>query len=192
MNDCDAIDTLVTPYVDGELKEAERGIVSAHLRHCTACHERVEAESAARQMVRSVAAASHAAGREPEWRPRVYRLGRPAPTVSQTALLTGAAAAAIAAAVLLVRPAPIAAVGMIGDSQCGERHRYTTAGGDNRRCTLNCVARGAEFVLVADNAVYTIRNQDFQELASFADVRVSISGPVGGRVITISRIAAAN
>ena len=40
MNDCDAIETLVTPYVDGELGEAERGIVANHLRRCAACrHE---------------------------------------------------------------------------------------------------------------------------------------------------------
>lgn len=191
MNDCDAIDTLVTPFVDGELGGAESRMVSAHLRSCSACRVRVEAESTARQLVRCEAAVSHAAGREPDWRPRVYRLGRPAPAVPRTALLTGAAAAVIVAVVLLVRPAPIAAVGMIGDSQCGEKHRYTASNVDNRRCTLNCVARGAEFVLVADNAVYTIRNQDFPELAAFADVRVAISGTLGGQAITISRIAPA-
>jgi hypothetical protein len=191
MNDCDAIDTLVTPYIDGELGDGERGIVSSHLRRCLACRERVEAESTVRQLVRSGAAASRAAGREPDWRPRVYGLGRPAPRIPRTALLTGAAAAAIAAILFLVRPTPIAAVGMIGDSQCGERHRYTSSDGENRLCTLNCVAHGAEFVLVADNTVYTIRNQDFPELAAFADVRVAISGTVGGQAITISRIAPA-
>ena len=44
MNDCDAIETLVTPYVDGELGNAERGIVANHLRRCAACSERVDAE----------------------------------------------------------------------------------------------------------------------------------------------------
>jgi len=185
MNDCDAIETLVTPYVDDQLGEAERGIVANHLRRCAACSERVGAEVITRQVLRTEAAASRAMGQEPAWRPRVYRLGRPGPSLSQAALVAGAA---IASVVWLVRPVPIAAVGIIGDSQCGEKHRYAAAAGDNGRCTLNCVARGAEFVLVADNEVYTIRNQDFPELAAFADARVAISGTRGGQAITISRI----
>ena len=70
MNDCDAIDTLVTRYVDDELGEAERGIVANHLRRCAACSERVDAEVITRQVLRTEAAASRVMGQEPAWRPR--------------------------------------------------------------------------------------------------------------------------
>ena len=44
MNDCDAIDTLVTPYVDGELEGGRTRDCVGPPAHCTACRERVEAE----------------------------------------------------------------------------------------------------------------------------------------------------
>jgi len=49
MSDCRTVDLLVTPYVDGELPEAERRAVDAHLMACPPCHSRVAAERAMRQ-----------------------------------------------------------------------------------------------------------------------------------------------
>jgi anti-sigma factor RsiW len=41
---CDRIDPLVTPFIDGELPEADRRAVEDHLRACPPCHSRVAAE----------------------------------------------------------------------------------------------------------------------------------------------------
>jgi anti-sigma factor RsiW len=51
MPNCQAIDPLVTPYVDHELPDADRLRVDAHLRACAPCHSRVAAEQAVRNLV---------------------------------------------------------------------------------------------------------------------------------------------
>ena len=53
MSSCREIDPLVTPYIDGEATAAERAVVDAHLSACPACRRRAEAETAARQTLRS-------------------------------------------------------------------------------------------------------------------------------------------
>ena len=55
MMNCDDIDRLMTPYVDGEVAEAVRQGVEAHLADCSPCCERANAELAARRLVRSQA-----------------------------------------------------------------------------------------------------------------------------------------
>src|SRR4051812_10367196 len=52
MHSCEAIDPLVTPYVDGELPPSDRETVSSHLRLCAPCHSRVAAERAVRNLIR--------------------------------------------------------------------------------------------------------------------------------------------
>jgi len=52
MSDCQRIEELVTPFVDGELPEADRGAVAQHLRVCAPCHTRVTAERAVRDLIR--------------------------------------------------------------------------------------------------------------------------------------------
>lgn len=49
--DCSSIDSLVTPYVDGELAAAEQAIVRQHLRLCPPCLARVSAEQAVQQLI---------------------------------------------------------------------------------------------------------------------------------------------
>jgi anti-sigma factor RsiW len=51
MRNCEAIDPLVTPYVDGQLESAEREAVDQHLRACPPCHSRVAAEHAVRELI---------------------------------------------------------------------------------------------------------------------------------------------
>src|SRR5579871_235755 len=46
--DCRSVDPLITPYVDGELPDADRRAVDAHLVKCPPCHSRVAAERAVR------------------------------------------------------------------------------------------------------------------------------------------------
>jgi anti-sigma factor RsiW len=52
MSDCQSVDPLVTPFIDGELPPADRDRVEHHLRVCAPCHSRVEAERAVRSLLR--------------------------------------------------------------------------------------------------------------------------------------------
>jgi anti-sigma factor RsiW len=51
MANCQSIDPLVTPYVDGELSSADRLQVDEHLQRCPPCYSRVAAEGAIRTLV---------------------------------------------------------------------------------------------------------------------------------------------
>jgi anti-sigma factor RsiW len=55
--DCRRLDSLVTPYVDGQLSDADRRAVEAHLRACSPCHSRVGAERAVRELIQTQKAA---------------------------------------------------------------------------------------------------------------------------------------
>jgi anti-sigma factor RsiW len=46
------VDPLVTPYVDGELAEADCARLDAHVRRCAPCQERLSAEQAVRALLR--------------------------------------------------------------------------------------------------------------------------------------------
>jgi hypothetical protein len=95
--------------------------------------------------------------------------------------------------VLWLRPAQALTIGVIGDSVCQHKHLFTERFNvDDRACTLGCVKRGAAFVLITDSKVYQIRNQELPELATFANVRVKVTGTINGEVIAIKSIAAAD
>jgi anti-sigma factor RsiW len=51
MPNCQSIDPFVTPYVDGQLTDADRRIVDEHLRACAPCHSRVAAERAVHELL---------------------------------------------------------------------------------------------------------------------------------------------
>lgn len=51
MRNCEAIDALVTPYLDGQLADADRRQVDDHVRVCPPCHSRVAAERAVRDLI---------------------------------------------------------------------------------------------------------------------------------------------
>ena len=192
MKECHALDLLVTPYVDGEASERDRQVIAEHLAECPSCRTRVEAEATARHMLRAHAAVARTLGEEPAWRPRAFRLGKPALVVAHPAALTATAAALVLLTVFLLRPAPVSAIGIIGDSHCGLTHRYTAFNsGDNHACTLNCVARGAKFVLLSGGEIFAIANQDFPDLARFANLRVSLTGKRTAGGFTISRLDSA-
>lgn len=53
MPDCKTIDPLVTPFVDGELPDADRRSVEDHLRVCAPCHSRVVAEQAVHTIIKA-------------------------------------------------------------------------------------------------------------------------------------------
>ncbi len=50
--DCQSIDPLVTPYVDGELPDADRLRLDAHVQRCAPCRERLDAERSVREVLR--------------------------------------------------------------------------------------------------------------------------------------------
>src|SRR5262245_59680854 len=51
MPSCSSIDSLVTPYIDGELGPADRALVEHHLTHCPPCWSRVAAEQSVRELM---------------------------------------------------------------------------------------------------------------------------------------------
>jgi anti-sigma factor RsiW len=51
MPECSSIDSLVTPYVDGDLPAAERAAIEQHLGACAGCRARVSRERAIRDLV---------------------------------------------------------------------------------------------------------------------------------------------
>src|ERR1700751_646811 len=53
MHNCDSLDPLVTPFVDGELSDADRRAVEEHLRLCPPCRSRVAAERTVHDLVRA-------------------------------------------------------------------------------------------------------------------------------------------
>lgn len=192
MTECQALDLLITPYVDDEAGERERQIVEGHLAACAACRGRVAAESSARHTLRTHAALARTRGGDPAWRPRTFRLGKPSLLAAHPAAFSAAAAAIAVIAVVLLRPASVSAIGVIGDSHCGLAHRYTAQNdGDNGLCTTRCVAHGAKFVLVAGNQIVPIANQDFPDLPRFANARVELFGTRSSDGFTISRLGTA-
>ena len=42
MTDCQHVDVLATPYVDGEIGQADRELVDRHLRACGPCRSRIK------------------------------------------------------------------------------------------------------------------------------------------------------
>lgn len=196
MTDCTTLDRMITPYLDGAVTPMERDAIAAHFQSCRRCRERVAAEAAARRVLRAHVASARSLGEPPAFTPRVARLGKPSLLVEYRGTIAAVLiAAATTAGVVLSRPTPVAAieaVGIIGDSRCGLHHRLSEPySPDERSCTLNCVKRGARFVLLADGVVYPLRNQDFPGLSSYAGTRVVVSGQSGDGGITLSHVAIA-
>ena len=53
MPNCQNIDPLVTPFIDGDLPGPDRRAVEEHLRACPPCHSRVAAEREVQQLIRA-------------------------------------------------------------------------------------------------------------------------------------------
>lgn len=53
MKRCSELDTLVTPFVDGEVSPSDHATVAEHLQACPPCHRRAGAEQSARGVVRT-------------------------------------------------------------------------------------------------------------------------------------------
>src|SRR5258706_6850697 len=75
MSDCLSIDPLITPYVDGDIGDAERRLVDAHVRACPPGHSRVAAEQAVRGLVQARRASLCAESASARLRERCAALG---------------------------------------------------------------------------------------------------------------------
>jgi anti-sigma factor RsiW len=51
--ECNSIDPLITPYIDGDIGAHDRRLVDDHVRACPPCHSRVAAEQAIRELMRT-------------------------------------------------------------------------------------------------------------------------------------------
>jgi hypothetical protein len=78
--------------------------------------------------------------------------------------------------------------GVISDSMCGASHGSTPA----KQCTLGCVKKGAKYVVVVGDKVYSISNQDNPGLAKYAGDNVKVTGSIDGDTITVKKIAKAS
>jgi anti-sigma factor RsiW len=76
MPECSSIDTLVTPYVDGELAAPDRRAIEQHLGACPPCRSRVDAERAVRNLLQVRKAALHLGGAPPALHARCAQLAR--------------------------------------------------------------------------------------------------------------------
>jgi hypothetical protein len=183
-------DAVITAFVDSACSDETRASVAVHLTQCPACRSRVAAEADARAALQARAAEARRLQVAPAFRPRVWRLGQPMLPAGVSMLVALPLIAGIMFAMWPARAAS-STVGVVGDSYCAHMHRFTTRFDvSDTECTLGCVQRGAEFVLVTDAAVYRIRNQEFASLAAHANQRVRIVGPASDNEITVSRIEA--
>lgn len=196
MSSCDAVDALMTPYIDGEASDLERRAMEAHLSTCASCRTQVAAQAAVRRLVRARAAEARAMGVSPPWRPRAVG-GDAAPRAWRLPLrpawaLMAAAMFLAVGVVWLAQPSTVSATGIIVDSACAAR--YQDGGrmaGDEHECALACVERGAEFVFVSNAIVHRIRNQDFSDLPRLAGAPVRLLGTVADDGILVSQLTAA-
>jgi len=78
--------------------------------------------------------------------------------------------------------------GTISDSMCGASHGTTPA----KACTTGCIKKGAKYVIVVGDKVYSIANQDQPGLAKYAGDSVKVTGKMDGDAITVAKITKAS
>ncbi len=75
--------------------------------------------------------------------------------------------------------------GTISDSMCGATH---PSGTPAKQCTTGCVKKGAKYVVVVGDKVYSIANQNAPGLAKYAGDQVKVTGKMEGDSITVTKI----
>ena len=105
---CDRIDPLVTPFVDGDLPDADRRAVEEHLRVCPPCHSRIAAERQVHDLIRTRVPALTQTAAPDALHARCWLLARHAPQSADGAAASAAplprrlASYALAASLVLV------------------------------------------------------------------------------------------
>jgi anti-sigma factor RsiW len=88
MPNCQKIDPLVTPFVDGNLPEPERRVIEEHLRVCPPCHSRVTAERHVHELIRAKAPALTQATAPDTLHAKCWQIARGAPQAADASALT--------------------------------------------------------------------------------------------------------
>jgi anti-sigma factor RsiW len=109
MPNCQIIDPLVTPYVDGQLAEADRQAVDQHLRVCPPCRSRVTAERAVHTLIAERRDALSAPCASQALRAKCREHARAESAVAASRLRRDALGGAFSAAAWRARMAPLAA-----------------------------------------------------------------------------------
>ncbi len=102
--------------------------------------------------------------------------------------LTLSLAAALAFGAIGLLGADQSWTGTISDSMCGASHGSKPA----KACTTGCVKKGAKYVVVVGDKVYSIANQDNPGLAKYAGDNVKVTGTIDGDTITVKKISKAS
>jgi hypothetical protein len=93
---------------------------------------------------------------------------------------------ALAFASATVNAATMTMTGEVSDSMCGASHPIK----DAAACTRACVAKGADYVLVVNDKVYTLKSTNAQkaELSKLAGMKATVTGDVNGNTVTIASL----
>jgi hypothetical protein len=75
--------------------------------------------------------------------------------------------------------------GTISDSMCGVKHGMANM--SDRECTQMCTAHGAQYALISEGKVYTLRNHE-ADLKTHAGHLVNVMGDVSGNTIKVSKV----
>jgi anti-sigma factor RsiW len=90
MPNCQQIDPLVTPYIDGELPPTDRDLVAEHVRVCAPCYSRVVAEQAVRTLIHARKTAFGAINAPQSLRAKCSELARKESRASGASAVDGA------------------------------------------------------------------------------------------------------
>jgi hypothetical protein len=176
----------LTRYADGESESAERDLIDRHLATCDHCRRRVRIERAVGQHLRDRTASAGTTA----W--------LPVPDFQTRRSMTAWGGPALAAALVVALAvwignwsggARVETVGVISDSHCNGVHRPAEArGGPPGACIQGCLRRGARYVFVAGDTIYTILNQERVDLVASAGRPVRVSGTAAGTQLTLARV----
>jgi hypothetical protein len=80
--------------------------------------------------------------------------------------------------------------GVISDSMCKRHHESGAEGQETTDpdCTRDCVKGGSKYVLMIDDNAHAIANQDHEQLAEHAGMRVVMRGTLQGDAIEVAAI----
>ncbi len=82
---CDRIDPLVTPFIDGDLPDADRRAIEEHLRVCPPCHSRVAAERQVHELIRARVPVLNRADAPDALHAKCWQIARLAPQAADAA-----------------------------------------------------------------------------------------------------------
>jgi hypothetical protein len=79
---------------------------------------------------------------------------------------------------------PATLTGTISDSMCGAKHMMS---GDDAKCARTCVQNGAQYALVVDQKIYSLKGTS-EELDKLAGQRVTITGTLDATVLQVASV----